>query len=70
MTDPFDGAVCRNHDPDRWFDPHPHEMEAAQHLCRGCPLVTQCLQLGLNETFGIWGATTPAQRSRLRRQTA
>ncbi|MEU3516859.1 WhiB family transcriptional regulator [Streptomyces sp. NPDC006654] len=47
-----------------------HEVRAATALCSRCPLVRACLIWALdNPTLtydGIWGATTPAQRKKLR----
>ncbi len=40
--------------------------------CQACPVIEQCLTFALdtNEQFGIWGGTTPNQRTRMRKQEA
>ncbi len=42
----------------------------AAGLCVPCPIKHACLQYAIttNEYWGVWGATTPAQRDRLRQQ--
>jgi WhiB family redox-sensing transcriptional regulator len=67
------GALCANegHDPDLW---HPENgnragAEAAKAVCQRCPTRDRCLQWALdaNEIHGVWGGTTPSERSALRR---
>lgn len=47
-------------------------VERARRVCGGCPVVTSCLKWTLaNPSLtqgGIWAATTPGQRTRLRRR--
>jgi len=33
-----------------------------------CPVIAECLQVGVYEDFGIWGGTTPDQRKKIRKQ--
>lgn len=40
----------------------------AREICMRCPVIAQCLRVGLREEFGIWGGTTPEQRRKIRRQ--
>ncbi|HOW95084.1 MAG TPA: WhiB family transcriptional regulator [Mycolicibacterium fallax] len=44
-----------------------HE-ETAKAICRRCPVLRRCLDYALaaDETYGIWGATTPGERRALR----
>ncbi|NKS78784.1 hypothetical protein GS539_24925 [Rhodococcus hoagii] len=39
-------------------------------ICMTCPVRTPCRDHALRkpERFGIWGGTTPTERSRMRRQ--
>lgn len=66
-------GLCRNggFDPDFWF-PAPEDATVrnlAQKICYRCPVIIQCRNAAMErgETHGIWGATTEAQRKRLRR---
>jgi len=63
-------AVCAVRDPELWFPPpgSRNEILHAQELCRVCPLVEGCREYAIeNEHLdGIWGATTPRQRKRIR----
>lgn len=61
-------AICRNFDPDLWFEPY-MEREVAK-VCKGCPVKTMCLQVGLNEPYGVWGGLSAAQRKALRPRRA
>ncbi|WP_423487912.1 WhiB family transcriptional regulator [Mycobacteroides sp. PCS013] len=42
---------------------------AAKWACRRCPVRDECLQWALenDEQFGVWGATTPKERRRIKR---
>jgi hypothetical protein len=40
----------------------------AREICMRCPVIAQCLRVGLREEFGIWGGTSPEQRRRIKRQ--
>jgi len=42
--------------------------KTAKEICMRCPVVSECLQVGVYEEFGIWGGTTPQQRKRIRQQ--
>jgi len=42
--------------------------KTAKEICMRCPVVSECLQVGVYEDFGIWGGTTPQQRKRIRQQ--
>jgi WhiB family redox-sensing transcriptional regulator len=56
-------ANCRNGDPDRLFVTGA-KQRAARSICRGCPVLTQCLAKALDEKieFGVWGGMTERQR--------
>lgn len=52
--------LCEDNDPDLWFDPG--RFKEAIALCKQCPLLDKCAELGKNEEYGTWGGTTPHQR--------
>lgn len=41
--------------------------ETAREICLRCPVIAQCLKVGMFEEFGIWGGATPEQRKQLRK---
>jgi len=44
---------------------------AACRVCRGCPVREQCLEFALeNNEQGVWGATTPQERERIKEESA
>ena len=67
-----DHAACAGRDPDEF---HPVGADAEQlalirlrPLCHTCTVYRECHDWALHhETEGIWAATTPTQRRRLRR---
>jgi len=68
-----DGA-CRTVDPDLFFPiavgaVANRQTAKAQQICAGCPVRQQCLDFALRtrEPVGIWGGTTPEERTRTRR---
>lgn len=48
---------CHRVEPDAFFAEAPAEIEDAKTLCRGCPLITECLEgaLARREPWGVWG---------------
>jgi WhiB family redox-sensing transcriptional regulator len=72
----FEAAACRGR-TDLFYAPD-HEREedrTARHeraraICRGCPVVDECLEFALstNQRYGIWGALTSKQRFNLKRR--
>ena len=68
-----DGA-CRTADPDLFFpvavgSVANRQIAKAQRICAGCPVREPCLDFALRtpEPAGIWGGTTPEERTRVRR---
>lgn len=69
-------ALCAGHPPQTFFldgasgDALIAREVHAKQICRGCPVVRQCRDHAVNapELHGIWGATTPRERERLRRR--
>lgn len=73
-TDWRDKAACRTADPAVFFPigttgPAVQQAEKAKAVCRGCPVVTECLDWALNsgEENGIWGGLTEDARRSLQR---
>src|SRR6476620_6558977 len=73
-------AACTAADPDLFYPPayggsHKNVVRAAKAVCARCAIRRECLERALadNEEIGIWGGTTPWERSLLpkrRRPTA
>lgn len=71
-TPPFawhPGLPCTSpdHDPDLWHQTGDGDGPAAKRLCQRCPLLRECATWAIEtrQAYGIWGATTPADRERL-----
>ncbi|MBO0874664.1 MAG: WhiB family transcriptional regulator [Pseudonocardia sp.] len=62
-------ANCRNGDPERLFVTGAKQREA-RSICRGCPVLTQCLAHALDERieFGVWGGLTERERRAMLRR--
>jgi WhiB family transcriptional regulator, redox-sensing transcriptional regulator len=72
-------GACHGWPQDWWFPPEnvlgaarTALEDQAKAVCRRCPVRTCCLAAGLQTPaiadIGVWGATTPKERVRLRRQ--
>jgi WhiB family redox-sensing transcriptional regulator len=75
MTDWTVRAQCRDEDPELFFPPGSfrtaHEqMERARLVCMQCPVIQPCLELALftASDYGMWGGTTPEERTAIRRR--
>jgi WhiB family transcriptional regulator, redox-sensing transcriptional regulator len=67
-------AQCAQADPDAWFPGKGETAAVAKRICAACPVRAQCLDYALSgaDTWGgiatgIWGGTTPRERTLLRR---
>jgi hypothetical protein len=69
-----DQAVCRDVENQQYLEtmyPERHETPGGKHLiparklCLVCPVRYQCLDVGLEEQFGIWGGHSLSQRRRI-----
>lgn len=69
MTD-WTQALCRHADPDSWFPEAGNDRtnEPAKATCWRCPILHACQTWALNrpDEFGIWGALTEHDRTRVR----
>ena len=63
LTATTPGLPCRL-DPDSWYSDDAGDRNAAVRACRNCPLQQACAEYALDnrEPWGVWGATTPADR--------
>lgn len=65
-------GTCRDHDPDLWFaKENTPDADQAVTICKACPVAADCLRyaLAVPGLQGIWGATTPRTRTKLRNGT-
>ena len=67
-------GACVTADPDLFFPVSGRGASAAQaerarRVCAGCQVRSQCLAFAMQtkSAEGIWGGTTPEERSRIRR---
>ena len=65
-----DDAACAQVATDMFFPEVGGSNRDAQSICAGCPVRAQCLELGLDEDFGIWGGLSTLQRKRMRKTAA
>jgi WhiB family redox-sensing transcriptional regulator len=63
-------AECKGMSPEIFFPPQGGRAFSAEAraVCDRCPVRAECLDAGLGETFGIWGATSDEDRRDIRRQ--
>ena len=64
----FDQAACRGMSPSTFF-PERGDMASialAKQTCARCPAQAICLAENMDETYGVFGGTTPLDRQRLR----
>ena len=65
-------ALCKNHLKPEWWYPEQnnyHGGQLAKRVCLRCPVMKECLDWALkhDEEHGVWGATTPRERQRIKR---
>jgi WhiB family redox-sensing transcriptional regulator len=65
-------ARCRETDPALFFPEDGRQAEPARRICRRCPVTRECLDAAMSgdERHGVWGGTSPNQRTILRNQLA
>ena len=67
-------AACGGADVNQFFPPDDKPvprnfyMKAKRTYCLSCPVTRQCAEFGEDEQYGVWGATTPVERDRQRKQ--
>ena len=70
-SDWVEEAVCRQVGTELFFPPDdkpvPRDFYArAKTVCKVCDVRAQCLWDGIDEKYGIWGGTTPVERTKMR----
>ena len=67
-----DKALCRDADPETFFPHDGDNGRDARRICRRCPVPRQCLDAAMrgDERHGVWGGTSPTQRTMLRHRLA
>ena len=70
-------GACLSADPEIFFPvsgtgASAAQIERARQICAGCPVRRECLDWAMTsgEMHGIWGGTTPEDRTRARRKEA
>lgn len=70
-------GACQSADPEIFFPVSgaracAAQIEQARRICGGCLVRRECLDYAMNngESHGIWGGTTPEDRTRTRRSEA
>jgi WhiB family transcriptional regulator, redox-sensing transcriptional regulator len=70
-------GACLSADPEIFFPvsgtgASTPQIEQARRICAGCQVRRECLDWAMNsgEMHGIWGGTTPEDRTRARRKDA
>lgn len=63
-------GICVGENPEHWF-PTPGNTAAIEYavgLCKTCPVRVRCLDFALRSgsEYGVWGATTEAQRRQIK----
>lgn len=67
---------CTTADPEIFFPEselyYEEFAQDAKSVCQRCPIVAECLEwaLQVDDRFAVLGATTPAERSKMRRRKA
>ena len=61
-------SACAEHPTSLWFPERGQSPAAALAICRECLVVEACLAYALADRTldGVWGATTPDDRRRMR----
>jgi len=63
-------ASCRGMQPELFFPSFPDGPDHALEVCQSCPVQAECREYGRDERFGVWGGTTPKERSPRSQRTA
>ncbi len=62
-------AACRQMPTELFFPERGEDATAAKAVCNTCPVIAECREYALSLphwTDGVFGATTPRERSRIR----
>lgn len=69
----FEGASCAGIDTEAFYPPRdiftPLELKMIKRVCTECPVMEACLEWAIvHERYGVWGATVPVEREKIRRR--
>lgn len=64
--DPGD-VECRKN-PEMWFSELAMDIRDAIKICNSCPAREPCLEIGMENEYGIFGGLTPQKRDILRKR--
>lgn len=65
-----ENAACKDMGNDLFY-PNKGETQkilAAKKVCAECPVQKECLEMGLEENYGVWGGLTELERKSYRRK--
>ena len=63
-TEILDRGACVGANPEIFDGETTEAIQEAKSICGGCPVKQKCLAWAVaNESFGIWGGTTPEERN-------
>lgn len=60
-------AACKGVGTEGFFPGRGTQTSVQKDYCDHCTVTVECLALGLNENFGIWGGVSELRRRTLRR---
>lgn len=62
-------AECSRYDTELFFSVDELDRQSAIQLCKRCEVQSNCLAYAIShpEVLGVWGATSPEERERMRR---
>lgn len=60
-------GLCKQTDPEAFFDDNGKSTAAAKKVCAACPVAAECLEYALRnaEPFGVWGGRSAYERRTL-----
>lgn len=63
-------SACRGSETREFFPSNGSGVEAAQRVCRTCPVQSECLEYALLHRIeqGVWGGASERERRRILRQ--
>ena len=63
-------GLCRGADTREFFPSNGLGVEAAQQICGGCPVRSECLEYALMHRIeqGVWGGASERERRRILRR--
>lgn len=69
-VDEWEGALCREVDPELFFPESGFTDLPAKNVCSGCDLKAKCLAVAVADPSlqGVWGGTSTNQRKAIRAQ--